>query len=83
MTGRPRRCSVRENDQRCTEIGIYLTWLDDCIDCQETLGVLFCVGHYACVPHAADLRAGNAGTKVRGDGSDFVVTRMTGLTEAA
>jgi hypothetical protein len=72
-----RACRAVEGGERCTDPGVYRTWLEDCTACRVELGVLSCAGHSFCVQHAAEVRTG--AYEFDDDDAFVVVTRMTGI----
>lgn len=74
---RPKICRAIIGGERCTEAGVYRTWVQDCEACRIELGALSCAGHTFCVEHAAELRTGTS--QFEYNDAFVVVTRMTGI----
>ena len=76
-----RRCTFVEGGEDgslCTAEIAYKLWIDDCEGCKAKalgLGIRYtgCGGHWACIQHGAEVRAGEL-TKL--DGSDLTVRRI-------
>lgn len=50
------RCRIIVDGEPCQNEGAYEVWFEYCAGCMEERGWLFCVGHPACVEHAAESR---------------------------
>ena len=51
------RCGFVEEGRRCPDPPVYRVEIAGCQVCCLRYGWLFCVGHAACVTHAAEIRA--------------------------
>ena len=73
--------TVSSEEGSCPEEAAYMLWAADCKSCAEAglrIGIpgMDCIGHPACVSHAAEMRAGKLITP---GGADMTVRRIQSI----